>query len=179
LRNFTSSDDSFALGDVCSISTGGGGGAASASSTPASGGGGKGKARASGKRGRDGSGVAIKDEAEEEAPQKGGGAAAASSSLSSAANSSHRDAWKRVAESRAAHFARADSSDRVRIRPVRSSTPLPGTHRPKSGDSMTWVFIGIETGLLIIMTPTIVGQGHHPRKRHRSIGQVPLLPLGS
>lgn len=50
-----------------------------------------------------------------------------------------RDAMRRVAESRAAHFARADANDRVRIRPVssggrsaRSTTPLPVAHSKAS-----------------------------------------------
>lgn len=53
-----------------------------------------------------------------------------------------RDAMRRVAESRAAHFARADANDRVRIRPVssggrsaRSTTPLPVAHSKASSSS--------------------------------------------
>jgi hypothetical protein len=47
----------------------------------------------------------------------------------SAASSNRREAMRKVAESRAAHFARADSHDRVRIRPVRSSTPFFGARK--------------------------------------------------
>jgi hypothetical protein len=65
-----------------------------------------------------------------------------------------RDAYRRVAESRASHFARADSSDRLRIRPVGSTTPLPGARKPGAGTlrslharvipwrGLTWVFGG-------------------------------------